>query len=129
MPSYPRLDPTPPVEASSARFGLVFIGWPAGPTTKAARRADELTKSLANEAYSDLAPIMAAMRAEGLSLRVIADWLNAYRGPQAIATFPGILSDPKRAGHDSPEPGARGVGGVAREQSSRILRRRPAHFT
>ncbi len=53
--------------------------------------------SLADEAYSDPAPIVAAMRAEGLSLRVIADWLNAYRGPHAIATFPDGLSEPLHA--------------------------------
>ena len=53
-------------------------------------------------------------------------------GRDALADMKGImryLPDPKQAGHDAPEPGAGGVGGVAREQSTRIPGRRPALLT
>ena len=43
---------------------------------KAARRAGEVSQELAAEAYADLAPKLAELRAEGLSLRQIAGRLN-----------------------------------------------------
>ncbi|HMB05415.1 MAG TPA: recombinase family protein [Isosphaeraceae bacterium] len=47
-----------------------------GANPKAARRAGEVAKMRADKAYADLAPIVAELRAKGLSLRAIADRLN-----------------------------------------------------
>lgn len=48
-----------------------------GANAKAARRAGEVAAAKASAAYADLAPAIAAMRAEGQSLRAIAERLNA----------------------------------------------------
>jgi hypothetical protein len=48
-----------------------------GANPKAARRAGEVARALAVDAYADLAPAIVSMRAEGLSLRQIAGRLNA----------------------------------------------------
>ena len=47
-----------------------------GANAKAARRAGEVAREKAADAYADLAPSITAMRAEGLSLRQIAERLN-----------------------------------------------------
>ena len=48
-----------------------------GANAKAARRAGEVSREMAVEAYADLKPWLAELRAEGLSLRQIAGRLNA----------------------------------------------------
>jgi DNA invertase Pin-like site-specific DNA recombinase len=68
--------------AYKARGGLLGSARPGahrltgGANTQAARRAGEVAKALADEAYADLASIVAELRAEGLSLRQIANRLN-----------------------------------------------------
>jgi DNA invertase Pin-like site-specific DNA recombinase len=69
--------------AYKARGGLLGAARPGahrltgGANLKAARQAGEAARALADAAYTDLAPVVAELRAEGLSLRVIADRLNA----------------------------------------------------
>jgi DNA invertase Pin-like site-specific DNA recombinase len=69
--------------AYKARGGLLGAARPAacrlrgGPNPKAARRAGEVSREMAAEAYADLAPAIDSMRGEGLSLRQIAGRLNA----------------------------------------------------
>jgi DNA invertase Pin-like site-specific DNA recombinase len=58
----------------AARPGAYRLKGGANP--KAARRAGEVATAMAKEAYADLASTIAAMRAEGLSLRQIARRLN-----------------------------------------------------
>jgi DNA invertase Pin-like site-specific DNA recombinase len=68
--------------AYKARGGLLGAARPGshrlqgGANPTAARRAGEAAKARAAEAYVDLAPALAAMRAGGLSLRGIAARLN-----------------------------------------------------
>ena len=68
--------------AYKARGGVLGAARPGayrlkgGANALAARRAGEASKAHAEAAYSDLAPAIAAMRAEGLSLRGIAGRLN-----------------------------------------------------
>jgi DNA invertase Pin-like site-specific DNA recombinase len=68
--------------AYKARGGLLGSARPGahrltgGANPKAARRAGEVAKMRADKAYADLAPIVAELRAKGLSLRAIADRLN-----------------------------------------------------
>ena len=59
----------------AARLGAYRLTGGANP--KAARRAGEDARKRAVDAYADLTPAIASMRAEGLSLRVIAGRLNA----------------------------------------------------
>lgn len=47
-----------------------------GANPRAAKRAGEAARALADEAYADLTPLVRELRAEGLSLRQIADRLN-----------------------------------------------------
>jgi DNA invertase Pin-like site-specific DNA recombinase len=69
--------------AYKARGGLLGAARPGahrlkgGANSKAARRAGEVSAANATAVYADLAPVIAAMRAEGLSLRQIARRLNA----------------------------------------------------
>jgi len=69
--------------AYKARGGVLGAARPGayrlkgGANPKAARRAGEVAKALAADAYADLAPLLAKMRTEGLSLRQIAGRLNA----------------------------------------------------
>lgn len=68
--------------AYKARGGLLGSARPGayrltgGANARAARRAGEASRELAAEAYADLAPKLAELRAEGLSLRQIAGRLN-----------------------------------------------------
>jgi hypothetical protein len=68
--------------AYKARGGLLGAAKPGahrlkgGANPKAARRAGEVSAANAAAAYADLAPVIAGMRAEGLSLRRIAGRLN-----------------------------------------------------
>jgi DNA invertase Pin-like site-specific DNA recombinase len=68
--------------AYRARGGLLGSARPGahrltgGANPKAARRAGEVARARADEAYADLAPIVAELRAAGLSLRQIANRLN-----------------------------------------------------
>jgi DNA invertase Pin-like site-specific DNA recombinase len=69
--------------AYKARGGLLGAARPGayrltgGAKPKAAKRAGEVARANAAAAYADLAPNIAAMRAEGISLRRIAGRLNA----------------------------------------------------
>jgi DNA invertase Pin-like site-specific DNA recombinase len=69
--------------AYKARGGLLGAARPGahrltgGANAKAARRAGEVSAANAATAYADLVPVIAGMRAEGLSLRRIAGRLNA----------------------------------------------------
>lgn len=69
--------------AYKARGGVLGAARPGayrlkgGANPKAAKRAGESAKANAAAAYSDLAPFLAELRAEGLSLRQIAARLNA----------------------------------------------------
>jgi DNA invertase Pin-like site-specific DNA recombinase len=69
--------------AYKARGGVLGAARPGayrltgGANPKAARRAGEVARARAADAYADLAPAIAIMRAEGLSLRQIAGRLNA----------------------------------------------------
>jgi DNA invertase Pin-like site-specific DNA recombinase len=69
--------------AYKARGGLLGAARPGahrlkgGANAKAAKRAGEVSAANAAAAYADLAPVIAGMRAEGLSLRWIAGRLNA----------------------------------------------------
>jgi hypothetical protein len=47
-----------------------------GANAKATQQAGEAAKALAREAYADLKPWLAELRARGLSLRAIAERLN-----------------------------------------------------
>ncbi|WP_422927451.1 recombinase family protein [Singulisphaera sp. PoT] len=68
--------------AYKARGGLLGSARPGarrltgGANSKAARRAGEVAKANAEDAYADLAPKLAEMRTGGLSLRQIARRLN-----------------------------------------------------
>lgn len=68
--------------AYKARGGLLGAARPGarrlkgGANAKAARRAGEVSAANAAAAYADLAPVIAGMRAAGLSLRQIAGRLN-----------------------------------------------------
>ena len=68
--------------AYKARGGVLGAARPGayrlkgGANPKAAKRAGEAATAKAKEAYADLAPTIATMRAEGLSLRQIAARLN-----------------------------------------------------
>jgi DNA invertase Pin-like site-specific DNA recombinase len=68
--------------AYKARGGVLGSARPGayrlkgGANAEAARRAGEVSKATAYAAYSDLAPRLAALRTEGLSLRAIAARLN-----------------------------------------------------
>jgi DNA invertase Pin-like site-specific DNA recombinase len=68
--------------AYKARGGVLGSARPGahrlkgGANQKAAKRAGEAATALAKDAYADLAPIIARMRGEGLSLRTIAEQLN-----------------------------------------------------
>jgi DNA invertase Pin-like site-specific DNA recombinase len=59
----------------AARHGAYRLK--GGANAKAARRAGEVARERAADAYADLAPAIAAMRADGLSLRQIAGRINA----------------------------------------------------
>jgi DNA invertase Pin-like site-specific DNA recombinase len=69
--------------AYKARGGVLGAARPGayrltgGANPEAARLAGKVATTLAAEAYSDLAPKIAAMRTEGLSLRAIAGQLNS----------------------------------------------------
>ena len=69
--------------AYKARGGVLGSARPGayrlkgGANVTAAKKGGEVAKELAADAYSDLAPAIAAMRGEGLSLRAIAGKLNA----------------------------------------------------
>jgi DNA invertase Pin-like site-specific DNA recombinase len=69
--------------AYKARGGLLGAARPGayrltgGANPKAARWAGNVATARAKDAYADLAPAIASMRAEGLSLRQIAGRLNA----------------------------------------------------
>jgi DNA invertase Pin-like site-specific DNA recombinase len=69
--------------AYKARGGLLGAARPGahrltgGANATAARRAGKVSAANAAAAYADLAPVIAGMRAEGLSLRRIAGRLNA----------------------------------------------------
>jgi len=69
--------------AYKARGGLLGAARPGahrltgGANARAAKRAGEVSRAMAADAYADLAPAIASMRAEGLSLRHIAGRLNA----------------------------------------------------
>ena len=64
--------------AYKARGGVLGAARPGayrlqgGANAKAARRAGEVAREKAKDAYADLAPVIAAMRSDGLSLRQIA---------------------------------------------------------
>jgi hypothetical protein len=58
------------------RFGGRLDG-ESGANPKAPRRAGEVSRANAAAAYADLAPVIAGMLVEGLSLRRIAGRLNA----------------------------------------------------
>jgi DNA invertase Pin-like site-specific DNA recombinase len=64
--------------AYKARGGLLGAARPGahrlkgGANAAATRRAGQLSRANAAAAYADLAPVIAGMRAEGLSLRLIA---------------------------------------------------------
>ena len=68
--------------AYKARGGVLGAARPGayrlkgGANAEASRRAGEVAAALARDAYVDLAPLLAEMRAEGLSLRRIAGSLN-----------------------------------------------------
>lgn len=68
--------------AYKARGGVLGAARPGahrlkgGANPHAARRAGEVSKATAEAAYADLVPVLAVMRAEGLSLRKIARQLN-----------------------------------------------------
>jgi DNA invertase Pin-like site-specific DNA recombinase len=68
--------------AYKARGGVLGAARPGayrlkgGANPKAARRAGEVARAKAKDAYADLAPAIATMRIEGLSLRAIARRLN-----------------------------------------------------
>lgn len=69
--------------AYKARGGVLGAARPGayrltgGANPEAARRAGEASRAHAEAAYADLAPLLAGMRADGLSLRQIAARLNA----------------------------------------------------
>lgn len=63
-------------DVPSARHDLAPLNDRWGANPEAAKRAGEVVKALADEAYADLAPIVAELRSERLSLRQIADRLN-----------------------------------------------------
>lgn len=69
--------------AYKARGGMLGAARPGayrlkgGANLKAAQRAGEVAREQAKAAYEDLSSVIVGMRTEGLSLRVIADRLNA----------------------------------------------------
>jgi len=59
----------------AARHGARRLAGGANPA--AARRAGEVAREKADDAYADILPLIAEMRAEGATLQAIADRLNA----------------------------------------------------
>jgi DNA invertase Pin-like site-specific DNA recombinase len=76
--------------AYKARGGLLGSARPnghrltGGANAKGAKRAGEVSKANADDAYEEVGPLVVSMRESGLSLRAIARWLDeaGYRTRQ-----------------------------------------------
>jgi DNA invertase Pin-like site-specific DNA recombinase len=77
---YPEGVPDEIVEAVAGKLGSLRPGahrLTGGANPLAAKRAGEVAKALAEDAYLDLAPVVRDLRTDGLSLREIARHLDA----------------------------------------------------